>query len=513
MHLSTIKEQLEFTAQLQEDHREVLPKMKSKKNLRLLKKEFVGGTRITRNDETEDYSYSSLINLLNSVVGISRIRLISFTNAPNLEKPLPSTEVNSFTFRRPIPSGGGIYPTEFYCIDRFCGRLFYFDPFQASLTYVKPIDEKDILPCVDDRFHETLLNGRFLVFIVTNYWKTFFKYNNVAFRLASIDTGFCEGRLAREAAQTTKQVFVTRSIDRTRLSAVLNLFDIAERVSSLFVLNFSSSKTQSNNKKLKQTHVDNAQFSDLSEEMIDLLNSETGISYRTISGKVILPMVGHSYTVSTLDKSAKTCSDFVESRNSLRLQHQILNKRSSSARRFNGNSSTKHQLNTILSAISKTAEDSLSLQNNAIRIFCTIFHVDDINPGLYEYANGSLVKIKESNSSSQLAIEESSFQLLHNFDIGKSSFVTHIAGMTDWSSFRVGVRGYTEQQMDIGRCAESGETQATLSGLSSHTFMGFLASEADKYYRIYKSGFSCMIQTCYGNAESDSELEISTDYE
>jgi SagB-type dehydrogenase family enzyme len=93
--------------------------------------------------------------------------------------------------RRPVPSGGGLYPLELYALPLAVSGLgratFHYHPFRHRLEPLKRFEETDLAAALVD---PSLAEGAALVLVVTTaVWRARFKYGLRGYRFALLEAG------------------------------------------------------------------------------------------------------------------------------------------------------------------------------------------------------------------------------------------------------------------------------------------------------------------------------------
>ncbi len=93
--------------------------------------------------------------------------------------------------RRPVPSGGALYPLELYALPLAVSGLgravFHYHPFRHRLEPVKRFEESDLAAALVD---PSLAEGAALALVVTTVvWRTRFKYGVRGYRFALLEAG------------------------------------------------------------------------------------------------------------------------------------------------------------------------------------------------------------------------------------------------------------------------------------------------------------------------------------
>jgi SagB-type dehydrogenase family enzyme len=93
--------------------------------------------------------------------------------------------------RRPIPSGGALYPLELYvialAIDGLEPGVSHYDPFRHRLELLAPVDSEGVAAALVD---PTLLDRASALIVLTgSFWRSRFKYGTRGYRFALLEAG------------------------------------------------------------------------------------------------------------------------------------------------------------------------------------------------------------------------------------------------------------------------------------------------------------------------------------
>jgi len=93
--------------------------------------------------------------------------------------------------RRPVPSGGALYPLELYvlavAVEGLGRAVFHYDPFRHRLELLAPLDVGRAAAALVD---PTLVDGAAALVVVTAvFWRSRFKYGLRGYRFALLEAG------------------------------------------------------------------------------------------------------------------------------------------------------------------------------------------------------------------------------------------------------------------------------------------------------------------------------------
>jgi SagB-type dehydrogenase family enzyme len=102
-----------------------------------------------------------------------------------------AAEVSPGVFRRPIPSGGALYPLELYTIavavDGLERGSYHYHPFRHRLECLRPLAVADVRAALVD---PGLADGAAALLVVTAmFWRSRFKYGARGYRFALLEAG------------------------------------------------------------------------------------------------------------------------------------------------------------------------------------------------------------------------------------------------------------------------------------------------------------------------------------
>ncbi len=93
--------------------------------------------------------------------------------------------------RRPVPSGGALYPLELYvvalAVERSDSATYHYDPFRHRLEHIGPASRADVgAALVDPALAE---NAAALLVVTAMFWRSRFKYGLRGYRFALLEAG------------------------------------------------------------------------------------------------------------------------------------------------------------------------------------------------------------------------------------------------------------------------------------------------------------------------------------
>jgi SagB-type dehydrogenase family enzyme len=93
--------------------------------------------------------------------------------------------------RRPVPSGGALYPLELYAValdvDSLERGVHHYDPYRHRLALLRTVDRETVAAALVDR--ELAENAAALLVVSAMFWRSRFKYGLRGYRFALLEAG------------------------------------------------------------------------------------------------------------------------------------------------------------------------------------------------------------------------------------------------------------------------------------------------------------------------------------
>ncbi|HEU4766847.1 MAG TPA: SagB family peptide dehydrogenase, partial [Pyrinomonadaceae bacterium] len=179
-----------------------------------------------RSPETDELM-TQLGALLFKTVGCSRVRwqpggtVLSSPQHPELVWPK-----SQLSLRRPVPSGGAMYPTEVYVaapLPQPAGpTVYHYDPARHELTNLGQRSVAASLRKALGLADDAPLNP-FALVLTHRFGKNLHKYKNFAYRLGAVDVGVVLGRFVSCAGEVFRDIRVQVDFDDAVLNGMCGL--------------------------------------------------------------------------------------------------------------------------------------------------------------------------------------------------------------------------------------------------------------------------------------------------
>jgi SagB-type dehydrogenase family enzyme len=437
---------------------------------------------------------------------------------------LPASPTNSApqrrgpttVMRRPIPSGGAMYPTEAYVLLSDVDRLCHYDPYRLEL-----VDLGRSAPGRGARQGLGLAADSGLpaaVLILTNrFWKNFYKYGDFAYRLGAVDVGVALGRAVRLASALLGAADVRTGFDDAVLNECIGLDGRDESVYAVVGLGPATIPPAS------PATVPAAAYPPRAVERsrvvkrsarFDAMHSAASVApYRSRP-------LGTANRVATRGRTVRgrdgELVDLPPARAVDLLDLATMIRRTSNGHLFNGVEVSGAALATVLHETAE-AVDALHRVTSGemgadLALYCAVHRVSSVAPDWYAYrhreSGGQLVKVRgDQTSNTAREVHEALFARTVNVEL--AGFTVHVVAATEPILRGGQVRRYREQQLAVGVAVEAITLTAAALGLGSHPVLGFDAIRMDHAYDLDPAVRGTQAQVCVGAVRPDLRWEVS----
>ena len=424
---------------------------------------------------------------------------------PSPDNPVPRPLGALFVARRPIPSGGAMYPTEAYALLTGDDRVCHYDPYRHELTDLRHPSPRAALRAALGMPASADLPPAVLV-LTNRFWKTFYKYGDFAWRLGAVDTGVALGRVLALAEAAYGSADVRVDFDDTALNrllgldgnhesayAVVGLGEAAPCPSGLATGEPQPPATLERSKRIKRS------------PRFDAMHNA---SVTRTAAEPLARQAEPARRVNALPAIALDPAEDVDP-----LGPDVLLYRTSNGRRFDGRPASTSRVATVLSlsvdALTRLRRASDQALAQGVDLYCATHRVEGVPRGWYRYDHptGRLVAsgIGTGDDSAQVLQRA---QLADSINIELAAFTVHVVAPVDFLAEGRGVRGYREQQFAVGAAVDALTRAAAAAGLGSHPVLGFNAGVVDRAYGL-PAGLGAHAQVSVGLTRPPVNWEIS----
>nr|WSZ97824.1 hypothetical protein OH820_21110 [Streptomyces sp. NBC_00857] len=419
--------------------------------------------------------------------------------------------------RRPIPSGGSMYPTEVYAVlltgaDQVC----HYDPYRHELTVLG--DAHAVVPALRGALGPPGAAGAqealapVLLVLTSRFWKNFYKYGDFSARLGTVDAGVAVGRAVRLARAGFGHAEVRTAFDDAALNACLGLDGTEESAYAVVGLGHPvrtefGTGTGTGGRppavlERSRTIRRSARF-DAWQRATRTAGSDAGSGFgaRSVSDPA-----------DAVKLPAPRRPDLLAPR--------VIAQRASRGRLFTGAEVDAERLATVLEhtaealrELARDCPDGLGARAAETELYCSPHRVSGVPAGWYRYLpdRGALLPAGTgADPHGARQVQEALFAASFNAEL--AAFTVHVVTPLDWrrrGGGGGGARGYREQQLAVGAAVEAVTLCASAEELSGHAVLGFDVTRMDRAYGLEGSGRGTQAQVCVGALRADPNWEIA----
>lgn len=414
------------------------------------------------------------------------------------------------SYRRFVPSGGALYPNELYVylkLKDLPDGVYHFDVAHHRLVLLREGNfDSYINEALGNRCDLSTCFGT--VFVSTLFWKNFFKYNNLAYRLQGLDAGVLIGQLLEVAKRFGFEAGVYFQFLDQAVNHLLGLSDQEESVYAVIPLSveqtnwfFNDSDSDGTTtaaelcRELESIHHHHYVKSQRIKEfpMLTKMNQASMIestrSFREFRAQKRPDYVGEALTLPCVERLSY---DFAS----------VCRKRHSPDMDFILGKVTQLQLATLL----QEATASFSYQNDLdgghqkdtdrVSLYGCLYNVEGIPAGAYYYDSTAHTLRQVQLGDHRLQLQ--SGMAFDNVNLFQVPLCLHVAGDKDYFRKKLGYRGYRIQQMEAGMLVQRLLLTSSAIDMGGHPLLGFDVNVCDKIYKMDLHDKTSLIQVPIG---------------
>jgi SagB-type dehydrogenase family enzyme len=441
------------------------------------------------------------------VYGLSEISQSEFPTEEGLELQQ--------NFRRFVPSGGALYPSELYVylkMDGLPAGVYHYDAARHCLVLLREGHyDSYIARALGERCDLSSCFGT--VFVSAMFWKNFYKYNNFSYRLQGLDAGVLIGQLLEvskvfgfssgvyfqyldravnhllglDEKEESVYAVIPLSVEPTSWScagkADLTAADLCRELPEIQTSHFTKSRRIKPYPML--TQMNGASMWESSKYFRRMKASEIKSAG---SQSVALPRINQrSYDlVSLCQKRFSPDKDFVLGKMTLAELAELL------------------QHATVMYQYRNDLDDLYGNGGTRLTIFGCFVNVEGLQDGTYAY-NGTEHSLEKINLGDCRLLLQSGLRA-GNVNMFQVPLCFHIAGNRDHLIQELGYRGYRIQQMEAGMLTQRLLMAASALELGGHPLLGFDVNIADRLNELHVQNKTSLIQIPVGHYRSRAWL-------
>nr|ADR01082.1 NocF [Nocardia sp. ATCC 202099] len=425
----------------------------------------------------------ALDRLLLFTFGMTAVRFDPAGGMPSTpDNPTPTHLGERYAPRRPIPSGGSMYPTEAYVVDTEAGRVSHYDPYRHELVDLgRPAPRAALRAALGEPADAPLPPAVLLV--ANRFWKNAYKYGEFAARLGAVDTGVALGRAARVAEAAFGDIAVLVDLDA---AAVEDLLGLDGRDEAVFAA------------------VELGRRRDCPAEPPAERAAPPPVLERS---RAVRRLPGLSALTEAARQPAEPVA--VDRPAAVRgpldlLDPGVMVRRGSHGRRFTGAPVRLADVEAVLLHAAEAAARLAAVSGGAVGaeagLCCAVRRVEGLAPGWYRF-DGALVPVAEDDPGPVL--RRALFAESLNPEL--AAFTVHVTGPVDFAG---GAAGYRARQLGVGAVVEAVCLAATAARLSGHAVLGFDVGPIDLAYAL-PADRGVHAQVCVGAVRPSTHWEVA----
>lgn len=425
------------------------------------------------------------------------------------------------SYRRFVPSGGALYPSECYVYVKTAGvsaGIYHYDVAHHRLVLVREGNFDSYL----DRAlgHRCDMSACFgAVFVTTMFWKNFFKYHNFAYRLQGLDAGVLMGQVLEVAKRFGYESGVYfQFLDR----ALHHLLGVTEQEESVYAVMPLSTKPV-NTWFGKRTDADREiADADLCRELVELRHDHYVRSRKVLEYPMLLRINEASRLESSRSfrqirgekQAIHEAGRVIELPSVERMTYDLASacrKRYSPERDFVMGKVSQEQLAMLL----KEATSSYCYRNDLdedrdhpesrVTLYGCVYNVEDTPAGAYYYDGDAHVLRQVRPGDQRYALQQA--MSLDNVNLFQVPLCLHVAGEKNHLREPLGYRGHRIQQMEAGMLVQRLLLAASALGMGGHPLLGYDVNSCDELYQLARHGKTSLIQIPIGPYRPRPRLE------
>jgi SagB-type dehydrogenase family enzyme len=465
-----------------------------------------GGTRLGLRSAPDDPLLDRVTWLLRRTFAIGRVRADPRGGLPATpDSPFPRRHGSPVAARRPIPSGGAMYPVEAYLLLTGPGRLFHHDPYRHELV---DLGRPDPVTAVRAALGDTAAPA--VLVLTLRYWKNAYKYGEFAFRLGTVDAGVALGRALRIGTAAFGNARVRTDASDAELGQCLGLDPADEGPCAVMELGTGAGPTWTRSVWDPTAPVPAApvivERSRRVRRLPRLAAAHAAARSPGPFATAVCPDDPIAASGPAIPLPAPGPIDLPDP--------DPLGRRTSNGRLFRPAPVAAAAVSTVLAgtaaAVRAVHDAAGGVLGGDVVLLCAAQRVGGVPSGWYRYrpAGGQLIPVGAgADPGVGPALQDAMFADPVNLEL--AAFTVHVgAGTQPWWYGR-GVRGYREQQLAVGAAVEALTLFATVVGLGSHPVLGFDVCPIEGRYGLSGSGTGVHAQVSIGPVGQDLDREIA----
>ncbi|ANC77323.1 hypothetical protein ABE65_011120 [Fictibacillus phosphorivorans] len=455
---------------------------------------------------TKNHSYSLSPSTHPTLADLSQFLMYSYGITQLSESFLSVDSKDTWmTYRRYVPSGGALYPSEVYLylkLDELPNGIYHYDAAHHSLICLREGNFDDYLnQALGNRCN--LSKCFTIVFVSTFFWKNFFKYHNFSYRLQGLDAGFLIGQMLEVGRRKEFKTGVYYQFLDGAINHLLGVHEDEESVYAVLPLSIDNEMKWFEDRKdvqitsaklceeLEPIHLQHYMKSKVVRPYPMLLKMNQACMMHSFSNKKhspnrISPPVKFAeqpknHTISF----SKACRDRYSPGQDFVLKPLQFG-------------TLSHLLNelTFMSHYLNDIDRDLSLLTSRVSLRFTSYGVEGLANGMYEVCD-STHEIKQISRGDYRMTQQDG--LLSDFvNMAQIPLSFNFSGNNNHYQELYGYRGHRIQHMETGILAHKLLLASSLQSMNGHPILGFDVPWYDELFQLRKDERTSLLQIPIG---------------
>ncbi|MCZ8523022.1 MULTISPECIES: SagB family peptide dehydrogenase [Paenibacillus] len=415
------------------------------------------------------------------------------------------------SYRRFVPSGGGLYPNELYVYLRSAAGgpgVYHYDAAHHRLVLLREGDY--------DSYMARALGGRSdlsscfgVVFVSAMVWKNAYKYNTFSYRLQGLDTGVLLGQLLETANRFGYSSRVHYRFLDSAVGHLLGLSGREENVYAVIPLSAQRDIPWIGDGSGAQVQV----AADELYRELPAVQHQHFMRSRNVKEIPLLTLMNESAVLDTLPPFRRL-EPSLRAESGMQSVYLPLVKRlgfdlgAASRTRYSPESEfvlsrvTAGQLAALLHeaaasfAYCNDLDGAGEASTQRVALYGCFYNVEGVPDGAYRYDTAARALRRVLAGDHRLRLQQG--MILHNVNLFQVPICLHIAGAADHLIPELGYRGYRIQQMEAGMLLHHLLLASSVLGMGGRPLLGFRAGGCDEIYRLSQQGLTSLVQIPIG---------------
>ncbi len=431
------------------------------------------------------------------------------------------------SFRRYVPSGGGLYPNEIYVylkLEDTPAGIYHYDVAHHRLVQLREGNfDSFIARALGNRCDVSCCFGAVLVSTV--FWKNYFKYCNLSYRLQGLDAGAVIGQLLEVSKRFGYNAGVYFQFLDRAVNHLLGLSEQEESVYAVIPLSVEPAGTWFNNAAEGGDEIITA--TELCREL-PRVRHDNYVRSRNISPYPLLHKMNDAsllessgdFRVIESNKSADIAGQEAELANMKGLPKvRELSYDLASASRMRYSPGPDFMIGKVsqanLAVLLQEAMNSFAYWNDLDReleqvdfrvsLHGCLYNVEGIPDGAYRYDRAAHALLPVHPGDHRVRLQQGTpVDIVNLYQI---PLCLHVTGDAGHLKQTFGYRGYRIQQMEAGMLMQYLLLAASAVGLGGHPLLAYDAGSCDKLYHLAPQGKTSLIEIPVGPYRHRSRLQ------